>query len=190
VGYTGLALPISSSFTATTTWQRFTATGTVASTATEIALELRYTATGTTAGAADYLEVTGVQLEVGSVATPFRRSGGTIQGELAACQRYYIRYTGVDYGSICWSQAENTTQVYGFVVNPVQMRVVPTAAEFSSLRLNYAGVGGFTITSIALDNSTNLVTNIRFITTGLTAQRTYAVLLLGGSGYLGLSAEL
>jgi hypothetical protein len=39
--------------------------------------------------ASNVIDVWGVQLEVGSVATPFSRAGGTIQGELAACQRYY-----------------------------------------------------------------------------------------------------
>lgn len=87
-GFTGSATPISGTATLTTTWQRFTFTGTIASTVTEIASTFYFTPVGT-AGAADYYEVTGVQLELGSSATPFSRAGGTIQGELAACQRYY-----------------------------------------------------------------------------------------------------
>jgi hypothetical protein len=86
-GYTGSS-GFSNTVTLTTTWQRFSVTGTVASNVTEIATEFRWTPTGT-AGANDYAEVTGVQVELGSVATTFARNGGTIQGELAACQRYY-----------------------------------------------------------------------------------------------------
>ena len=36
-----------------------------------------------------YYEVAQAQLEIGSVATPFSRAGGTFQGELALCQRYF-----------------------------------------------------------------------------------------------------
>lgn len=86
--YTGATAYIDQNATLTTTWQRFTYTGSVAATSTELALQFQYSPTGT-AGANDYFEVTGVQLEVGSVATPFKTYAGTIQGELAACQRYY-----------------------------------------------------------------------------------------------------
>jgi hypothetical protein len=87
-GYTGSATPISTTVTLTTTWQRFTVTGSIASTATELATAFIYTPVGT-AGANDYFEVTGVQIDIGSVALPIRRNGATIQGELAACSRYY-----------------------------------------------------------------------------------------------------
>jgi|688.fasta_scaffold57553_3 hypothetical protein len=38
-----------------------------------------------------YWEMAQAQLEVGSVATPFTTATGTVQGELAACSRYYQR---------------------------------------------------------------------------------------------------
>lgn len=89
-GYTGsnLISNVNIQGSLTTTWQRITATFAVSSTATELGIIFDWTPSGT-AGAADYYEVTGIQIEVGSVATPFSRNAGTIQGELAACQRYY-----------------------------------------------------------------------------------------------------
>jgi hypothetical protein len=70
----------------TTTWTRYTWTATVASTATQIGFQIGWTPSGT-AGADDSLNITGVQLEAGSTASPFEnRSYGV---ELALCQRYY-----------------------------------------------------------------------------------------------------
>ena len=74
--------------TLSATWQRFTVTKAIDSTATQLAFQFFYTPVGT-AGANDYFEVTGVMINIGSAAYPFRRTTGTIQGELAACQRYY-----------------------------------------------------------------------------------------------------
>jgi hypothetical protein len=89
-GYTGSANPIASTATLTTTWQRFTYTGTIATSVTEMAPVVYSEPTGT-AGANDYYEVTGWQIDIGSVALPFRTYAATIQGELAACQRYFTK---------------------------------------------------------------------------------------------------
>jgi hypothetical protein len=94
-GYTGRTTPLTATATLTTTWQRFTATGTIASTVTELSTVFEYTPTGT-AGANDYFEVTGVQIDIGSVALPFRTYAATIQGELSACMRYYEQSYNVD----------------------------------------------------------------------------------------------
>ena len=87
-GFTGSVNSIVSTATLTTTWQRFTYTATLQSNITQIGTQVYYVATGT-AGAADYYEITGWQIDIGSVALPFRTNAATIQGELAACQRYY-----------------------------------------------------------------------------------------------------
>jgi hypothetical protein len=89
-GYTGSVTAIDQNATLTGTWQRFSYTATLAGSATEIGLTLIGAYTGT-ASTNDYYEVTGIQLEVGSVATQFSRAGATIQGELAACQRYFYK---------------------------------------------------------------------------------------------------
>jgi hypothetical protein len=116
-GFTGLQIPINTNATLTTTWQRFTYTGTLATNITQIALSFISNVTGT-AGANDYFEITGVQLEAGSVATPFKTYAGTIQGELAACQRYYQSVRTVVGPGASWTPIPFT----------VTMRVNPTAA--------------------------------------------------------------
>jgi hypothetical protein len=91
-GFTGQTNAIAISATLTTTWQRFESTVTLSATATQAAVQFEANPTGT-AGAADFFEVTGVMVSVGSVARQFARAGGSIQGETSACQRYYWRTT-------------------------------------------------------------------------------------------------
>ena len=89
-GYTGQTIPINSGVNITTSWARYSFTTTLAGTITELTPNFYWTPVGT-AGTNDYFEITGVQLELGSVATPFSRAGGTVQGELALCQRYFAK---------------------------------------------------------------------------------------------------
>jgi hypothetical protein len=91
-GYTGTATPISGNATLTTSWQRFAFTGTIDTAATQIQVVTQYVPTGT-AGANDYFDITGVQLETGSVATPFVLAGGSVGAEIKLAQRYYERWT-------------------------------------------------------------------------------------------------
>jgi hypothetical protein len=91
-GYTGTTNIVNTTQALTTTWVRYTFTGSVPSTATEMALVLGYTATGT-AGASDFFEITGVQVEIGSVATPYRSNQSTFAQEFIACKRYYQQST-------------------------------------------------------------------------------------------------
>lgn len=129
-GYTGQATPVASSATLTTTWQRFTFTGTIAATATEIAVNTGYNPTGT-AGANDYYEITGWQIDIGSVALPFRTNAATIQGELAACQRYLPAITAANLSILGY--ATSTTGTYLNYIFPVTARVAPTGITVSSL---------------------------------------------------------
>jgi hypothetical protein len=195
--YTGATLALSTSATLTTTWQRFTVTGTLAATATEITPQFGYTPTGT-AGANDWFEITGVQLDVGSVALPFRTYGGTIQGELAACQRYYFRTSPASaqrsFGS---GFNQGTTTATAVVVYPVTMRVRPTALEQSGTAADYAiAHGNGTETAFSAVPTFGPYTTDRAgtvnatVASGLTAGQGSFIISNGSAAYLGWSAEL
>ena len=188
--YTGDATPISSNITLTTTWQRFTVTGTVASTATELSIIFSWTPSGT-AGANDYFEITGVQLELGSVATTFSRAGGTLQGELAACQRYYWRATsGVNFTQHAFGIASSTTNINVTVPLPVTMRTAATSVDFANITAA-DGVSSPVISTLVTGNgSGGNLQNLTLTSTGLTQFRYYVVQNSSAAGYLGLNAEL
>ena len=191
-GFTGNANVVNTTATLTTTWQRFTFTGTVAATATQLATYTVYTPSGT-AGAADYFEITGVQLEVGSVATPFSRAGGNIQGELAACQRYYTRFTADSSNSYFGGgPAYSSTVAPTMMQLPVQMRVAPTSVDYSTLALN-DGPNTITVTNVTLNarSGRNVAGFDMTVASGLTTSRYYAFFAnSSSSAYIGVSAEL
>jgi len=86
-----------------------------------------------------------VQLEAGSVATPFEHR---LYGqELALCQRYYYRTSGGSIGARITQAgyAINTTVVRVHNVFPVAMRVAPTAMEQSGTAADYSVTGFGTI---------------------------------------------
>ena len=189
--YTGLANAISTTATLTTSWQRFQYTATLPTNIGEVALDFSYTPVGT-AGAADNFEITGVQLEVGSIATQFSRAGGTIQGELAACQRYYFRNTGalIYFGS--GGIAGSATQCYVQVKHPTTMRVAPTTLDFSLLLLQIIS-GSTNVTNAQISAAQPDLTLILATTaSGLTATtQSYMIMSQNNAAaYLGLSAEL
>ena len=83
-------------------------------------------------------DIWGVQVEAGSVATAFQTATGNPASELAACQRYFVRFgdTNQGYGVMSWGQAYATTHVMSFVPLPVTMRVKPSSITFTNLRVN------------------------------------------------------
>jgi hypothetical protein len=162
-GYTGSAATLNTGAAITTSMARYSATVTIPTTTTEIGLYFSYTPTGT-AGANDYVDITGVQLELGSTATPFSRAGGTIQGELSACQRYFEKTysqgisqgteesVATNGGSAAITGPTSTSFLYGVTYYKVTKRTVPTITFY-----DLAGTSGkctrATVGSAPVDNN-------------------------------------
>ena len=185
------------SVSVTTSWQRFTWTFTMPS------LSGVTFGSGTPYG---YIEIYGplntaitidfwgLQLEMGSVATPFSRVGGTLQGELAACQRYYYRVTGGQpYSLLAVGFARSTGGADLLFSTPVTMRTNPSSNEYANLVITSPGQGTFAISSITSGDQTSPQGGGLYIATSgtLTVNRPY---FLGSNnnaaGYFALSAEL
>jgi hypothetical protein len=139
----------------------------------------------------NYWQITGVQLEAGSVATPFEFED--IGVTLAKCQRYYQRITNNATNSYTglFGAAYSTTGGAFFYGTKTSMRVKPTSVDFSNLRIyDLVGVQA-AITAIVLSEGSTDGFTIDCTTSTMTQYRTYAI--IGGAslaGYLGFSAEL
>jgi len=76
-------------FTPNIAWKKMSLTCTLSANINQIQLAFSYVPVGTALGA-DYFDITGVQLELGSVATPFEVRPYPV--ELQICKRYYERF--------------------------------------------------------------------------------------------------
>jgi hypothetical protein len=134
--------------TITTSWARYSVTVAVpsltgktlgASNATSLNLYL-FTSAGS--GLSAYvgslgiqnttIDFWGVQIEAGSVATPFTTASGTIQGELAACQRYYSTFSHDTQTYAVSGYSNNQTITF-----PTTMRAAPTITATPIATTNY-----------------------------------------------------
>jgi hypothetical protein len=193
-GLTGQVTLNNTAVTLTTTWQRFSFTVAVPATATQLAFYFQHVASGT-AGAADYFDVTGTQIDIGSVALPFRTYAGTIQGELAACQRYYHRFNGSGTNdSIINSGLGFSTTVAMFVFHlGTTMRTAPSLMDLSNQGVyrpanatSYSG--GTWVLNQGFDNSTRVIyTHGSAI---FTAGESLIPSSTSATNYIGFSAEL
>ena len=114
--FTGSTL-VSGSKTVSTTWQKHTASFDVPTGTTSMSIEF---VTGAVSNG-DIFYITGVQLEEGSVATPFEQR--PIGLELSLCQRYYWK---TDNGGMVLNQTDVETNASVTIKFPVTMRVIPT----------------------------------------------------------------
>jgi len=138
------------------------------------------------------LDLWGVQLEAGSVATPFATATGTKQGELAACQRYYWRSIsgsdGVTLGAL--GAASSTTNVVMTFTPPVSMRSAVNGIDYSLAGWTDYVTSGLASALTIVSSQPNAI-KVNFTTTGVTQYRPYLAQQYGaGSGYVGFGAEL
>jgi hypothetical protein len=183
----------------TTSWVRYTVTTTLGA------------MTGKTIGTSSYLstvfvvpaaagnrtvDLWGVQLESGSTATAFQTATGTIQGELAACQRYFYRaVNGADNTEEFFSvgQAYSTSATVQILRNPVTMRANPTltvssGSHFAVLTSTYSTVS---TTGVSADKYSPRQSSILMTgASGLTAGNASGARANSASATLDLSAEL
>ena len=138
-------------------------------------------------------DIWGVQVEAGSVATAFQTATGTLQGELAACQRYYWRQvSGTNYASYGTGQNYSTTQALIHVINPVSMRTAAASIEYSVLGVTNSGATPQALTNLVIDYKTPLTNNLTAtVASGLVAgNATILTANANTAAYIAFSAEL
>lgn len=195
---------LSNTYTTTTSWARYSATFTLGSLSgktigTGSSLLIQPVAYGAQTGNFT-IDIWGVQVEAGSTATPFQTATGTKQGELAACQRYYVRLkaSGANYP---FGMAQNyTTSTGGALVPfPVTMRTRPTALETTGSGGDYqvytasgTARGLASAPTFAGVVTTEQMGAVNYTTTltDLVAGHANQFVAQTSSGYLGWSAEL
>jgi hypothetical protein len=114
--------------------------------------------TDTTLG--DFLYIAESKLELGSTATAFEYAGGTFQGELAACQRYFQRLiNGADNSNegLVTGQARSTTGTCHIATFLVPMRSAPSFTA--------SAVGHFSVTNNVFNDVTVTALSYEQITT-------------------------
>jgi len=138
-------------------------------------------------------QITGVQLEEGTAASPFEnRLYGT---ELALCQRYCMKWLGNQTNEIISGGAFNaysSTNAQGAVAPPVTMRSTPTITfgtlGFTDIASINNSVSALTINTV---NSGPNAVNMTVTSTGMTTGRTGYLYANGStSAFLIASAEL
>ena len=140
----------------------------------------------------NYWKITGVQLELGKVVTPFEhRSYGE---ELAACQRYYQRYGGTDNYFMLVGNASSTSLAYIPTTLQTRMRAAPTFSTTGTMSdYRYQSKSGdVTPNAISLDQAMEdcVAVAVTTASNALTAGHAVRLFNVTNAGYFAFDAEL
>ena len=180
----------------TTSWARYTGTITVPSVSGKTigTGSYLYPSISVASSQGNYtLDLWGWQLEAGNTATAFQTATGTLAGELAACQRYFQRFTcGGANGRLAIGMNDATTSSALMMNLPVSMRSTPPILDFGNLQIAEPGNSNFAFTGLTVSSlSTN--TQMHLAASGLTGLTVYRPCYLTGTGntsYISFSSEL
>jgi len=207
-GYAGVTLynqagQSTTAVTLTTAFQRFSMSGVIPSTATQIGFNFAYTPVGT-AGANDYVEFAGVQMEVmpqgGVTPTPFEFLPTPIVRQL--CQHYfYRREEGNSSVKTLLGQCNSTTAASLLLTFPVPMRTMSTTSlSGTTVQLGSFAMTGptggttSTLSSLAIVAHSGTTETINLLATlsgaGFTAGNSTYLVGGGGAGFISVDAEL
>jgi hypothetical protein len=134
-----------------------------------------------------------VQLEAGPVATPFRRNGNTLESELAACQRYYVRYTATAVDTRL-GQGMQVTTTGASILLPLQTHLRTNPISVGFFNLNYTDGSVFnaliSAVTIAFTSIPSVVSlNVTFPANGA-QHRPGFISGVAAGGFIEINAEL
>jgi hypothetical protein len=179
-------------FAKSSSWVRATVTGTVPTSAAQVCLRFSYTPVGT-AGNADNFDVTGVQLELGSVATPFEVRPFPV--ELTTCQRYYIRWTAPKSFSHfpVTGYISGSGVFLGTIITQTNLRTaLNSTSQFSTAGV-FEVLSAFTVSTITVDIDSSTINSFRITGTGTGGTIGYGGVLRAAASigaYLAIDVEI
>jgi hypothetical protein len=177
----------------TSGYVRYSATATIPTTAKGVAFMI---AQQSVLASGSILYAALAKAEIGTLATEFVRVGGSLQADLAACQRYYYRITpSVTNGAFSVGNNYSTTINTSIIYPKVTLRTTPTletSGTASHYKVNTAA-GAVTCSSVPVidQTSTDIIALNATVASGLTVGNAgLLVALNGGTSILAFSAEL